>query len=179
MLVGKFTEPVASDAMSGLRYSIAPRCAGSRPRPPVENCTMIPGQCLRTPSWIFANASGSEPDDWSGLRTWMCTSEAPASKASCVDSICSAGVTGTAGLSAFFGTEPVIATVMMTGWAMVKYYPPDGRAQPHVRRPGADRRADPHHLAVFRVPAQGRRHRGQPQARQWHGASGITLASRY
>src|SRR5688572_17624386 len=48
----------------------------------------------------------------------MCTSEAPASKASCVDSICSAGVTGTAGLSFFFGTAPVMATVMMTGWLM-------------------------------------------------------------
>jgi hypothetical protein len=27
-------------------------------------------------------------------------------------------VTGTAGLSFFFGTAPVIATVMMTGWDM-------------------------------------------------------------
>src|SRR3990172_1736032 len=48
----------------------------------------------------------------------MCASEAPASKACCVDSICSAGVTGTAGLSFFFGTAPVIATVMMTGVAI-------------------------------------------------------------
>src|SRR5687767_5807537 len=118
--------------MSGLRYSMAPRSDWSRPRPPVENCTIMPGQCLRTPSCTLANSSGLDPDDWSGLRTWMCTSDAPASKASCVDSICSAGVTGTAGLSAFFGTAPVIATVMMTGWAMVKYYPPDGRAQPRL-----------------------------------------------
>jgi hypothetical protein len=45
----------------------------------------------------------------------MCTGDAPASNASWVDSICSAGVTGTAGLSFFLGTAPVMATVMMTG----------------------------------------------------------------
>ena len=48
----------------------------------------------------------------------MCTSDAPASNASCVDSICSAGVTGTAGLSFLRGSAPVIATVMMTGVVM-------------------------------------------------------------
>src|SRR5688500_16070146 len=58
----------------------------------------------------------------------MCTSDAPASKASCVDSTCSAGVTGTAGLSFFFGTAPVIATVMMTGWAMITSVLSPGRA---------------------------------------------------
>src|SRR5688572_19661139 len=152
--------------MSGRRCSMAPRSDWSRPRPPVENCTIMPGQCLRTPSCTLAKSSGLDPDDWSGLRTWMCTSDAPASKASCVDSTCSAGVTGTAGLSAFFGTAPVIATVMMTGWAMVKYYPSDGRAQPDLRRLDADRRADQDHLAVLRVPAEGRRHRGEPEARQ-------------
>ena len=45
----------------------------------------------------------------------MWTSDAPASKASCVDSTCSATVIGTAGLSAFRGTEPVIATASTTG----------------------------------------------------------------
>jgi hypothetical protein len=35
-----------------------------------------------------------------------------------VDSICSATVIGTAGLSFFRGKEPVIATVMMQGWVM-------------------------------------------------------------
>src|SRR5712692_10121991 len=45
----------------------------------------------------------------------MWTSEAPASNASCVDSICSAVVIGTAGLSRLRGTEPVIATAMTTG----------------------------------------------------------------
>src|SRR5689334_9900826 len=45
----------------------------------------------------------------------MCTSAAPASKASCADSICSAGVMGTAGLFAFCGSEPVMATVTMQG----------------------------------------------------------------
>src|SRR6185437_13737739 len=119
MLVAKFTDPVASDAMSGLRYSIAPRAAWSRPRPPVENCTIIPGQCLRTPSCTRPYSSGAELGVSSGLRTWTCTSEAPASYASCVDSICSAGVTGTAGLSFLRGCDPVIATVMMTGSALI------------------------------------------------------------
>src|SRR6185437_3252441 len=117
-LFGKFTEPVASEAMSGFRCSIAPRAAGSRPRPPVENCTIMPGQCLRTPSCTRPYSSGSELGDSSGLRTWTCTSDAPASKASCVDSICSPVVTGTAGLSFLRGCEPVMATQMITGWVM-------------------------------------------------------------
>jgi hypothetical protein len=33
-----------------------------------------------------------------------------------MDSICSAGVIGTAGLSRFRGTEPVMATAMTTGF---------------------------------------------------------------
>src|SRR6478736_2563173 len=74
------------------------------------------GQCLRMPAWTAANRSGSEDGLSSSLRTWMCTSEAPASKASCVESICSAGVTGSAGLSFFRGTEPVMATAMTTGF---------------------------------------------------------------
>ena len=49
----------------------------------------------------------------------MCATLAPASKASCVDSICSLGVTGTAGVSALRGMAPVIATVMMAGVVMV------------------------------------------------------------
>ena len=40
---------------------------------------------------------------------------APASNAACVDSICSLMVIGTAGLSLFCGTDPVIATVIMQG----------------------------------------------------------------
>ena len=49
----------------------------------------------------------------------MCATEAPASYASCVDSICSLGVTGTAGVSALRGMAPVMATVMMAGEVMV------------------------------------------------------------
>src|SRR6266702_4796370 len=45
----------------------------------------------------------------------MWPSEAPASNAPCVDSICSEVVIGTAGLSRLRGTEPVIATAMTTG----------------------------------------------------------------
>src|SRR4051794_35150895 len=117
-MVGKFTEPVDSDAISGFRYRALPRAAWSRPRPPVENWTIIPGQCLLIPSWTWANSLGSEDEDSSGLRTWICAMVAPASKASWVDSICSDGVTGNAGLSFFRGTEPVIATVITTGLDM-------------------------------------------------------------
>src|SRR5918993_2417992 len=46
----------------------------------------------------------------------MCTKLAPASYASCVDSICSDGVIGTAGLSRLRGTDPVIATAITTGF---------------------------------------------------------------
>ena len=44
---------------------------------------------------------------------------APASKASCADSTCSATVIGTAGLSDFLGSEPVIATQMMQGFSVM------------------------------------------------------------
>ena len=44
---------------------------------------------------------------------------APASNASCVDSTCSAMLSGTAGLSALVGSDPVMATQMMQGvWGM-------------------------------------------------------------
>jgi hypothetical protein len=44
--------------------------------------------------------------------------EAPASNAACVLSICSEIVIGTAGLSAFCGTEPVMATQMIQGFVI-------------------------------------------------------------
>src|SRR3954454_15925690 len=75
----------------------------------------MPGQCFLMPSCTWANNAGSEDELSSGLRTWIWTSEAPASKASWVDSICSDTVTGSAGLSFLRGTEPVIATVMTAG----------------------------------------------------------------
>src|SRR5215211_5742602 len=115
MMVGKFTDPVESEAMSGFRCSEEPRALGSRPRPPVENWTIMPGQCCRTPSCTAAKRSGSEEGVSSSLRTWIWTRLAPASKASCVDSTCSATVIGTAGLSFLRGTEPVIATATTTG----------------------------------------------------------------
>ncbi len=114
-MVGKFTEPVESEAMSGRRSSALPRWEASRPRPPVENCTIMPGQWRRTPSCTAAKRSGSEEGVSSSLRTWMCTSVAPASKAAWVLSTCSATVTGTAGLSFLRGTEPVMATATTQG----------------------------------------------------------------
>ena len=53
----------------------------------------------------------------------MCAIVAPASKAWRVDSICSAGVVGTAGLSFLRGTEPVIATVTTTGRMRLDFLP--------------------------------------------------------
>ena len=46
----------------------------------------------------------------------------PASKAAWVDSICSEGVTGTAGLSFLVGTEPVIAQVTIHGSVIIFPY---------------------------------------------------------
>src|SRR5262245_25556975 len=126
MDVGKFTEPVASDAMSGLRYSMEPRSESPRPRPPVENCTIMPGQCFLTPSCTRAKRSGSEEGRPASSRTWICTSAAPASKAACVDSICSSGVIGTAGLLAFCGRDPVMATLMTAGRDMPRIIPQFG-----------------------------------------------------
>src|SRR3982750_1044666 len=115
-MVGKLTEPVESEAMSGFRYSAEPRADGSRPRPPVENCTIIPGQRFSTPAFTAANRAGSEDELSSSLRTWIWTRVAPASKAACVLSICSGDVTGRAGLSFLRGTDPVMATAMTTGF---------------------------------------------------------------
>ena len=77
---------------------------------------IMPGQCFSTPSFRRANFSGSEDGVSSSFRTWAWTMVAPASKASWVDSTCSVTVIGTAGLSAFFGSEPVMATQMMHGF---------------------------------------------------------------
>ncbi len=131
-MLGKLTDPVLSDAISGFSSSAFPRDDGSRPRPPVENWMIIPGQCLRMPSCTCANSAGSLDGLSSGLRTWMCTKEAPASNAACVLSTCSAGVVGTAGLSFFRGTDPVIATAMTTGsinssYLLLKPSPAGGR----------------------------------------------------
>src|SRR3954465_843264 len=76
----------------------------------------MPGQCLRMPSWTAPTPPGLEAGVSSSLRTWMCTSEAPASNASWVDSICSAVEIGTAGLSFLRGTEPVKGAAMKTGF---------------------------------------------------------------
>ena len=101
--------------MSGFRAIMPPRSAPLPERPPVENWTIMPGQCLRSPSSRRANFSGSEVVEPSSLRTWQWARVAPASKASWVDSTCSATVIGTAGLFSFFGTEPVMATVITQG----------------------------------------------------------------
>ena len=115
---GKLHDPVDSEAMSGRCFSMPPRSAPWPERPPVENWTIMPGQCVSSPSFSRANLSGSDVVDWSSLRTCTCASDAPASKAACVDSTCSAIVIGTAGLCSLRGTDPVIATVMMQGFVI-------------------------------------------------------------
>ena len=120
--LGKFTEPVAKDAISGLSFNIEPLSLFSLPLPPVENWIIIPGQCFFIPVWNFSNNLGSEDGFWNLSLTWTWTIVAPASKASCVDSICSVTVTGTAGLSDFFGTEPVIATVIIHGVVIINLF---------------------------------------------------------
>ncbi len=102
--------------MSGLSGSIPPRALPAPERPPVESCTIIPGQCRSIPAFSSANRSGSDVGEPSSFLTWQWAMVAPASKASWVDSTCSATVIGTAGLSAFCGTEPVMATQMMQGF---------------------------------------------------------------
>ena len=72
----------------------------------------------------------------------MWTSDAPASNAWCVDSICSVGVTGTAGLSFLRGNAPVIATVMMTGSAMDLLLGVDSDNAPQRWRGGEGGRGD-------------------------------------
>jgi len=82
----------------------------------------MPGQCFSSPSFKRAKRSGSELGVSSGLRTWAWTMLAPASKASCVLSICSGTVIGTAGLSALRGSDPVIATQMMQGLVVSAWF---------------------------------------------------------
>ncbi len=50
MIVGKLHEPVASEAMSQPRCSMPPRSEPLPERPPVENCTIMPGQAFRKPA---------------------------------------------------------------------------------------------------------------------------------
>src|SRR6056297_1077357 len=78
----------------------------------------MPGQCFSNPSLSSAKRSGSLDGVSSSLRTWQCAIDAPASKAACVLSTCSATVIGTAGLLALVGSEPVMATQMMQGLDM-------------------------------------------------------------
>src|SRR5215469_7376278 len=106
--------------MSGLSGSIPPRSRPVPDRPPVDSWTIIPGQCLLRPSNRRPNLSGSEVGLPASSRTWQCARVAPASNASWVDSICSLIVIGTAGLSAFVGNDPVIATVMIQG-AVIRF----------------------------------------------------------
>src|SRR5688572_4256551 len=141
MMVAKLTEPVASEAMSGFSLIAAPRSSAARPRPPVENWMIMPGQCLRMPACTSRNRLMSELDLPSRSRTWRCTRLAPASKASCVLSTCSAGWIGTAGFCALLGWLPVIATVMIAGVLMPRIpvglkSAGDGRSEqpPHIER---------------------------------------------
>ena len=85
MIVGKLHEPVASEAMSQPRCSMPPRSEPLPERPPVENCTIMPGQAFRNPASKAAKRSGSEVGVWSPVRTWTWAMVAPASNAAWVE----------------------------------------------------------------------------------------------
>ena len=74
-------------------------------RPSVESWMIMPGQCFLTPPIKRAKREGSDVGAPSSLRTCACNKVAPASKAPCVDSTCSAMVMGTAGLSRLVGSD--------------------------------------------------------------------------
>src|SRR5215213_11145098 len=114
----------------------------------------MPGQCFRMPSWTAPNRSGLEDGVSSSLRTWMCTSDAPASNASCFDSICSAVEIGTAGLSFLRGTEPVMATAMTTGF-MAKSLQNVGRRRTASRGAPSRPRSGSRHCRMRRQPRLG------------------------
>ena len=77
---------------------------------------IIPGQAFFKPCFNFLNFNGSDEVVPSSFLTCKCAIEAPALNALLVLSICSSIVIGTAGLSLFVGTDPVIATQIMHGF---------------------------------------------------------------
>jgi hypothetical protein len=102
-------DPTASETVSGRSDSIPPLVAGTGPAAGGELDEAMPAQPLKEPAeplrirgrCLVAAAHMAERD------------RCAASKASCVLSICSAMVIGTAGLFDLRGRLPVIATQMM------------------------------------------------------------------
>ena len=105
--------------MSGFSDSMPPRSRPAPERPPVETWVMMPGQCLRMPSSTCGEAL------WRRRRRLVVVAHVQVHERGTrlegllrrLDLL--GHLTGTAGLSFLRGSEPVIATVMMQGAAMV------------------------------------------------------------
>src|SRR6478736_3785633 len=82
---------------------------------------------------------------------------APASNASCVLSICSPMVIGTAGLSALVGNDPVIATQMMQGLPVTDVCEPSELVCSEIDCSGLERSAIDGALWGVRIETAGRR----------------------
>ena len=101
-----------------------PACRPAPDRPPVENWTIMPGQCVSMP---FLEPREPVRDPRTACRRrcahghgrWTRPPRTPRGWTS----TCSATVIGTAGLSAFVGRLPVIATQMMQGVVMSRSGP--------------------------------------------------------
>ena len=128
-----------------------PRSLPTPLRPPVENCTIMSGQCLRIPARKRAELVGIRRRRAVVVADVHVYERGAGFVAACVDSICSATVIGTAGLSFFVGTEPVMATVMMHGVLIDRFGPlPRTRAAP----PGRHSRRAPRRATTAAPPCQ-------------------------
>ena len=128
--------------MSGLSIEEPPR-RGSRPRPPVENCTIMPGQCFSMPSCTARSAR----DRRTGFRRRCAHGCAPASRRPRRPhaSIRPARRAGPASRVVLLArNDPVMATAMTTGLMMTLRLSPSGvRIQLAVyRSSGKVRRAE-------------------------------------
>jgi 4-hydroxy-tetrahydrodipicolinate synthase len=109
-------EPVERGHVRLQRQHAAPLLRPVPDRPPVESWTIMPGQCRRMPSISRAKRSASE------VGRLVVVAHVAGAPASPPPRTPPASIpparrwsTGTAGLSALVGTDPVIATVMMQG----------------------------------------------------------------
>ena len=82
MPVGKFTDPVENDAISGRSSRQAKRSSIVLPRAPVDGCTIISGQASWMPLRTSSYSAGSEAGSSSASRTCTWQTVAPASYAS-------------------------------------------------------------------------------------------------
>ena len=101
--------------MSGRWCSMPPRSEPTPERPPVENCTMMPGQMLADALLEVGELVRVRGGGLIVVADVDVHQRGARFEAACVDSICSLTVIGTAGLFSLRGTDPVMAAVMMQG----------------------------------------------------------------